>query len=54
MTNLGSMLKSKDVTLLTKACVVLPVVMYRYGSWTIKKAEPEGFMPSDCSAVEDS
>ena len=39
MTNLDSILKSRDITLLTKACVVFPVVMYRYGSWTIKKAE---------------
>ena len=43
MTNLGSVLKSKDITLLTKACrvkaMVFPVVMYRCDSWTIKKAE---------------
>ena len=39
MTKIGSILKSRDVTLLTKACVVFPVVMYRYGSWTIKMAE---------------
>ena len=43
MTNLDGVLKSKDITLLTKVhivkAVVLPVVMYRCESWTIKKAE---------------
>ena len=43
MTNLYSELKSRDITLLTKVCVVkamvFPVVMYGYESWTIKKAE---------------
>ena len=43
MTNLDSILKSKDITLPTKVCLVkamvFPVVMYRYESWTIKKAE---------------
>ena len=43
MTNLGSILKSKDVTLPTKVClvkaIVFPVVMYGCESWTIKKAE---------------
>ena len=43
MTNLGSILKSRDVTLSTKVYIVkamvLPVVMYGYESWTIKKAE---------------
>ena len=43
MTNLDSILKSKDITLLTKVCiveaVVFPVVMYGYESWTIKKAD---------------
>ena len=43
MTNLDSMLKSRDITLLTKICLVkamvFPVVMYGYESWTIKKAE---------------
>ena len=37
MTNLDSILKSKDITLPTK--VVFPVVMYGYESWTLKKAE---------------
>ena len=43
MTNLDSILKSRDVTLPTKVCLVkamvLPVVMYGCESWTIKKAE---------------
>ena len=43
MTNLDSVLKSRDITLLTKACIikamVFPVVMYGCESWTIKKAE---------------
>ena len=43
MTNLHSMLKSRDITLPTKACLVkavaFPVVMYRCESWTLKKAE---------------
>ena len=43
MTNLGSILKSRDITLPTKVCLVkamvFPVVMYGCESWTIKKAE---------------
>ena len=43
MTNLDSLLKSRDVTLTTKVCLVkamvFPVVMYGCESWTIKKAE---------------
>ena len=43
MTNLDSLLKSRDVALPTKVCLVkamaFPVVMYEYESWTIKKAE---------------
>ena len=43
MTNLDSLLKSRDITLLTKFClvkaIVFPVVMYGCESWTIKKAE---------------
>ena len=43
MTNLDSVLKSKDVALLTKICIikamVFPVVMYGCESWTVKKAE---------------
>ena len=43
MTNLGSVLKSKDISLQTKVHIIkamgFPVVMYRYESWTIKKAK---------------
>ena len=43
MTNIDSILKSRDITLLTKVCLVksmiFPVVMYGYESWTVKKAE---------------
>ena len=43
MTNLDSILKSTDITLPTKVCLVkamvFPVVMYGYESWTMKKAE---------------
>ena len=43
MTNLDSILKSRDITLPTKVhivkVIVIPVVMYRCESWTIKKAE---------------
>ena len=43
MTNLDSVLKNRDITLLTKfhsiKATVFPVVMYRYNSWTIKKVE---------------
>ena len=43
MTNLDSVLKSRDIALPTRVClvkaVVFPVVMYRCESWTIKKAE---------------
>ena len=43
MTNLDSILKSRDITLLTKVHIVkamiFPIVMYAYESWTIRKAE---------------
>ena len=43
MTNLDNILKSRDITLPTKVCLVkamvLPVVMYGCESWTVKKAE---------------
>ena len=43
MTNIDGILKSKDITLLTKVrtvkAMVFPVVIYRCESWTIKKAE---------------
>ena len=44
MTNLDCLLRSRDITLLTKVylvkAIVFPVVMYGYESWIIKKAEP--------------
>ena len=52
MTNLDSILKSTDVTLLTKVhlveAVVFPVVMYRCESWTIKKAECQKIYAFEC------
>ena len=43
MTNLDSVLKTRDISLLTKVCIVkamvFPVVIYECESWTIKKAE---------------
>ena len=43
MINLDSILKSRDITLPTKICLVkamvFPIVMYGYESWTVKKAE---------------
>ena len=45
MNNLDSILKSRDISLLTKVCLVkamvFPVVIHGYESWTIKKAEPQ-------------
>ena len=47
MTNLDSILKSRDITLPTKVCLVkamvFPVVMYGCESWTVKKAESQKF-----------
>ena len=46
MTNLNSILKSRDITVSTNVCVVkamvFPVVMYECESWTVKKAECRG------------
>ena len=56
MTNLDSILKSRDITLLTKVhqvkAMIFPVVMYGCESWTIKNAEE--LMLSNCDAGEDS
>ena len=58
MTNLDSILKSRDITWLTKVCIiramVFPVVMYGCESWTIKKAEAEELMLLDYGVAEDS
>ena len=57
MTNLDSILKSRDVTLPTKVCLVkamiFPVVIYGCESWTIKKAEQEESMLLNCGIAED-
>ena len=58
MTNLDSRLKSRDITLPTKVCLVkgmvFPVVMYGYESWTVKKAESQRMMLLNCGVGEDS
>ena len=57
MTNLDSVLKSKDITLPTKVYIVkamvFPVAMYGCESWTIKKAETKELMLSNCGPGED-
>ena len=57
MTNLESILKSRDITLLTKVhlvkAMVCPVVTYGCESWTIKKTEAE-LMLLNCGVGEDS
>ena len=59
MTNLDSILKSRDITLPTKVCLVkamvFPVVMYGCDSWTIKKRlSAEELMFLNCGAGQDS
>ena len=58
MTNPDSVLKSRDITLPTKVCIVkatvFPVVMYGCESWTIKKVEQQRLMPLNCGVGEDS
>ena len=58
MTNLDSILKSRDITLSTKVCLVkamvFPVVMYGCGSWTVKKLSAEEWMLLNCGVAEDS
>ena len=58
MTNLDSILKSTDVTLLTKVQIVktsvFPVIMYGHESWTIKKLSTEDLMLLNCGVGEDS
>ena len=58
MTNLDSILKSRDITLPTKVhlvkVMVFPVVMCACESWTIKKAECEELMLFNCDVGEDS
>ena len=58
MTNLDSVLKSRDITLSTKVrlvkAMVFPVVMYGCESWTMKKAEHGRTDALNCSVGEDS
>ena len=58
MTNLDSILKSRDIPLLTKVCIVepmiFPVVMYGCESWTVKKAEHQRIDALNCGVREDS
>ena len=61
MTNLDSMLKSRDITLSTKVHLVKAMVslwsnshMYGCESWTIKKAEHQELMHLNCGVGEDS
>ena len=58
ITNLDSILKSRDITLLTKVhivkAVVFPAVIYGFESWIIKKAEHQRLILLNCGAGEDS
>ena len=58
ITKLDNILKSRDITLPTKVCLVkamvFPVVMYGCESWTIKKAEHQKLMLLNCGVGEDS
>ena len=58
MTNLDNILKSRDITLPTKFCLVkamvFPVVMYGCESWTVKKSECRRLMLLNCGVGEDS
>ena len=58
MTNLDSILKSRDITLPTKVHLVkdmdFPVVMYGCESWTVKKAECRRIDDLSCGVLEDS
>ena len=58
MTNLGSILKSRDITLPTNVhlvkAMVFPVVMYGCESWSIKKLSAEELMLLNCGVEKDS
>ena len=58
MTNLDRILKSRDITLSTKVCLVkamaFPIVIYGCESWTIKKVSAEELMLWNCGVGEDS
>ena len=57
ITNLDSILKSRDITLSAKVClvkaVVFPVVMYGYESWTIKKSDRQRTDALNCGVIKD-
>ena len=58
MTNLGSILQCRDITLLTKVHLVkpmvFPVVMYRCESWTVRRPRAKELVLLNCGAGEDS
>ena len=58
MTNLDSILKGRDITLLTKVllvkAIIFPVVIYECESWTVNKLSPNELMLLNCDVVEDS
>ena len=58
MTNIGSILKNRDVTLLEKVHIVkamiFPVVMYGWESWTIRRLSTKELMLLNCGVGEDS
>ena len=58
MSNLDSILKSRDITLPTKVClvkaIVFPIVMYGCENWTIKKMSAKVLMLLNCGVGEDS
>ena len=58
MTNLDSILKSRNITLPTKVrlvkAMVFPLVMYGWESWTVRKLSAEELMLLNCGVGEDS
>ena len=58
MTNLDSILKSRDITLSTKVrlvkAMIFPIVMYKCESWTIRKLSIEELMLLNCGVREDA
>ena len=58
MTNIDSILKNRDITLMTNVCLVkamvFPVVVYGCESWTIKKMSTKELMLLNCGVGEDS
>ena len=58
MSNLDTILKSRDINLSAKVCIVkamvFPVVIYGCETWTIKRLSTEELMLSNCGSEEDS